>query len=142
MFDLTGAPAAIGQAYGETCRDEIRANLRELVFREGFTPLPREEFDFQAWVLHQEGLLEKHWPWLLEEMTGVAAACGVEHKEILLLNLRAWQYEYYGLPPAGARVRTSAHEQSRRVRVRGRHPCRLRTGKGLADRGPRSSGWH
>lgn len=101
MLALTGTPTAIGREYGEACRDEILANLKELVFREGYEPLPRREPEFQAWVRRQEGLLSKHWPWLLEEIAAVAAGCGVDCEDILLLNLRAWQYEYYGRPPAG-----------------------------------------
>lgn len=102
MLDLNGTPAAIGRTYGETCRDDILANLKVLIHRDGHMPLPREERDFQAWVRRQESLLGEHWPWLLEEMTGVAAGCGVSYEDLLLLNLRAWQYDYYGRPPSGS----------------------------------------
>ena len=101
MLDLAGTPAAIGRAYGAACRDEILANLKELVYREGYTPLPRQNPDFQAWVRRQESLVGGHWPWLLEEITAVAEACDVDYEDILLLNLRAWQYGYYGRTPAG-----------------------------------------
>lgn len=101
MFSLNGTPAEIGRAYGEKCRDGILANLKALVHRVGQEALPRQDKDFRAWMRRQEGLLEKHWPWLLEEIHGVARGCGAQAEDILLLNLRAWQYDLYGRPPAG-----------------------------------------
>ena len=102
MFNLSGTPAEIGRAYAENCREAIIRNLKILVYRDGYEPLPRQDKDFQAWMRRQEAILAKHWPWLLEEMHGVAAGCGATAEDILLLNLRAWQYDYYGRPPTGA----------------------------------------
>lgn len=100
MLNVSGTPETIGRAYGEACRDGILANLKPLIYRENHPPLPREDRDFQAWVRGQEAILTRHWPWLLEEMRGVAVGCGAADEDILLLNLRAWQYDYYGRPPA------------------------------------------
>ena len=100
MQNFRGSAQAVGQSYGAACREAILANLNVLVYRDGYEPLPRQDKDFQAWMRRQEASLAKHWPWLLEEMHGVAAACGVQTEDILLLNLRAWQYDYYGKPPA------------------------------------------
>ncbi len=99
MLHLKGMPIAIGRAYGERYRNRILANLKILVHRVGYSPLPRQKREFVAWMHHQESLLGKHWPWLLEEMRGVAHGVGVEYADILLLNLRAWQFEYYGAKP-------------------------------------------
>ena len=99
MIKLQGCADAIGRVYGGTCREPILSNLKELVDRQGYEPLPRRDRDFQAWVRGQEALIGQHWPWLLEEMRGVAAGCGAVYEDILLLNLRAWQYDYYGKPP-------------------------------------------
>lgn len=101
MTSFEGTPAEIGRAYGEQCRDGILANLKALVQRDGHEPLPRQDRDFQDWVRRQETLVRERWPWLLEEMAGVAEVSGARHEEVLLLNLRAWQYDYYGRPPVG-----------------------------------------
>lgn len=101
MFDFKGSPAEIGRTYGTKCSDRILANLKVLVHRQGYSPLPRLAADFQNWMRRQESLLEKHWAWLLEEMAGVAEGCGAAYEDILLLNLRAWQYDLYGRPPLG-----------------------------------------
>lgn len=101
MIELKGTPGALGRDYGKRCREGIAANLKTLVYRQGEPPLPRQDEDFKAWVHRQESLLEKCWPWLLEEMAGVAEGCEAKYEDILLLNLRAWQYDLYGRPPAG-----------------------------------------
>ncbi len=101
MISFEGTPAEIGRAYGEECRDRILANLAVLIHREGHGPLPRQDPDFRDWVRRQETLVQEQWPWLLEEMAGVAEGSGAQYAEVLLLNLRAWQYDYYGRPPLG-----------------------------------------
>lgn len=100
MIKLHGTSEVIGRAHGESCRTAILANLKELVHRESYEPLPREDRNFRAWMHGQEALVEKHWPWLLKEMRGVADGSGVAYEDILLLNLRTWQYDFYGKPPA------------------------------------------
>lgn len=99
MISLRGTSAEMGRTYGEKCRDGILANLKVLVHRVGHPALPRQDKDFLDWMRRQESLLGKHWPWLLEEMQGVAHGAGVGYEDILLLNLRAWQFEYYGAKP-------------------------------------------
>jgi len=102
MVSFEGTPAEIGRAYGEQCRDGILANVRVLVLREGHEPLPRQDRGFPEWVHRQEAALTEHWPWLLEEIAGVAEGSGAGDEDVLLLNLRAWQYDCYGRPPAGS----------------------------------------
>jgi hypothetical protein len=94
-----GAPGEMGQQHGRAMAEAIHGNLRILVRREGRSPLPRGRPNFEAWVQSQETLIGRHWPWMLEEMHGVARGVGVDYSDILLLNLRAWQYDYYGAPP-------------------------------------------
>ena len=100
MITLQGSPKRIGQEYGKACGEKIRENLSVLVWREGYEPLPRGDSDFIVWRKKQESILGRNWPWLLEEMAGVAEAMKVSFEDILLLNLRAWQYNYYGEPGA------------------------------------------
>jgi len=99
MITLKGKPSQIGQGYGKACAEGIRKNLSVLVWRQGYEPLPRKDADFITWQKRQESILSDNWPWLLEEMTGVAEVLGIDFEDVLLLNLRAWQYNYYGAPP-------------------------------------------
>jgi hypothetical protein len=99
IYEFRGTPRQIGEQYGRAVAKDIRGTLDILVWRTGYEPLPRGDADFAAWVAGQEALLGRHWPWMLEEMHGVAQGVGVKYEDILLLNLRAWQYNYYGAPP-------------------------------------------
>ncbi|MDD5704336.1 MAG: C45 family autoproteolytic acyltransferase/hydrolase [Kiritimatiellae bacterium] len=94
-----GASREMGRQYGETLADRIRRNLSILVWREGYEPLPRGQADFESWIRDQERLIGDHWPWMLEEMRGIAQGVGVDYADILLLNLRAWQFNFYGAKP-------------------------------------------
>jgi len=91
----------MGRNYGRQLKEEINANLKVLIQREGHGPLPWHERHFREWLCRQEHLLQREWPWLLQEMSGVAQGCGAGYEDILLLNLRAWQYDLYSQPPAG-----------------------------------------
>ena len=102
LITFEGNHRDIGSKYGKAFTDSIRKNLSILIWREGYEPLPREDAGFIAWHDEQESILAKNWPWLLEEMTGVAEGAGVKYEDILLLNLRAWQYNYYGESPGQA----------------------------------------
>lgn len=88
-----------GCDYGKLFSERIIRNLRILVWRQGYEPLPLEDKNFIVWVKAQEKLVGKNWPWLLTEMEGVAEGAGVKYEDILLLNLRAWQFEYYRARP-------------------------------------------
>lgn len=96
---FSGTPAQIGAACGMALAEPIRSNLRVLVWREGHKPLPREDRSFQDWWRGQEDLVRLHWPWMLEEIAAVGEAVGASYEDMLLLNLRAWQYEFYGAKP-------------------------------------------
>ncbi len=96
LSTFSGTPKDIGQAYGRQFASQISRNLDILVRRKGLDPLPLDDKKFISWIEHQEGIIAGHWPWLIEEMEGVALGAGAEYIEVLLLNLRAWQYEFYG----------------------------------------------
>jgi hypothetical protein len=96
LSTFCGVPKAIGQAYGNQFVSQISRNLDILVRRKGLDPLPFENKKFISWIEHQESIIAGNWPWLIEEIEGVALGAGAEYIEVLLLNLRAWQYEYYG----------------------------------------------
>jgi len=102
LYSFQGNPGKLGREYGKRLAGQILKNLRALVWREGYEPLPRRDADFIAWVKDQEGIIGKSWPWLLEEMHAVAEGAGVNYEDILLLNLRAWQYNFYGVLPVQA----------------------------------------
>lgn len=94
-----GSARQIGNQYGAVHAARIHHNLSVLVYREGYQPLPRGEQGFDGWVRDQEVRISREWPWLLDEMAGVAEAIGAGFEDVLLLNLRAWQYEFYGESP-------------------------------------------
>ncbi len=96
--EFSGSPRQLGFAAGQTFQAAIRGNIDILVRRTGYTPLPRHG-DFFRWVETQRDLLMRDAPWLLEEVDGIAEGSGFSCEEILLLNLRAWQYEYYAGAP-------------------------------------------
>lgn len=93
-----GTPRQIGTAYGKRFAEAASRNMGILLGAR----LPTQDPAFRAWVRSQEKLVENHWPWLIEEMQGVAVGCSVAFERIMLLNLRAWQYDCYGKPPGGA----------------------------------------
>ena len=102
MFNqFNGTPKQIGIEYGKAFAPEIVNNLKALVLAQSSDALPSSDAGFKAWVQRQEKLIEANWPWLLEEMEGVAEGVAVKYEDILLLNLRAWQYNYYGAEPSG-----------------------------------------
>jgi len=99
LYSFQGDPRSLGREYGKMLAGQVLKNLSILIWREGYEPLPRTDADFLAWVKTQEEIIGKNWPWLLEETHGVAEGAGVSYDDILLLNLRAWQYNVYGAPP-------------------------------------------
>ncbi len=112
MLTVQGNPSQMGAGYGRAFADKIRRNIDILVAREGSEPLPRQETRFIEWVEQQSAAIAHKWPWLVEEMEAVADAVGVEYQEVLLLNLRAWQFEFYGPQPPLAACSSLAIELS------------------------------
>ena len=97
MNTFQGSSFEIGRLYGETFKSIIQKNVDILVKRCCIppNPLPLDNPDFQKWVDNQKNIISNNWPWLIEEMQGVAAGTDLEFNDILFLNLRVWQYEFY-----------------------------------------------
>jgi predicted choloylglycine hydrolase len=94
----------IGRQYGKLFRDRIVGNVSVLVKRNCTPPdpLPLDNSDFHNWVNSQEKIISSEWPWLIDEMRGVAEGSGCGYRDILFLNLRVWQYKFYGKPAGSA----------------------------------------
>jgi hypothetical protein len=99
---FSGSPQAIGRSMGEQCAAQIASNLEILVRRTGYGPPPRMDAPMLAWIDEQERVITKAWPWLIEEMQGTAEGAGQSYRDILLLNLRIWQYDIFGAGPNSA----------------------------------------
>lgn len=95
MNTFKGSHFEIGRRYGEAFRSIIQQNIDILVKRIGYPALPLDDSDFQKWVSTQKDIIGSNWPWLVEEMRGVADGAGLELNDILFLNLRVWQYDLY-----------------------------------------------
>lgn len=95
MNTFSGTPFDTGLAYGNKFKEKILYNIKELLYSEH---MQNDLFSsgFSVWLEQQEKNILNNWPWLLNEMEGVAKSIEVPYKDILMLNLRAWQYEYYG----------------------------------------------
>ena len=93
-----GSPREIGIAYGKKFAEAINRNMLILMGKR----IPLKDPAFRKWVHSQESLVDKHWPWYIEEMHGVAEGISGTYEDVLLLNLRAWQYDIYGATPADA----------------------------------------
>ena len=89
-----GTPRSVGLHYGKSLAEKIQRNIRMLIYGEGLDlpPVPVSDGGFRRWRLAQQAVLGQNWPWLLEEMAAVAEGAGQSLEDILLLNLRAWQY--------------------------------------------------
>lgn len=98
MTVFGGTPLEIGRKYGEYFKSKIVGNIEKLVFSDKVEKL-KTDSGFHRWIAGQEAYIESRWPWLTKEMTGIAGAAGVSYKDILMLNLRAWQYDCYGAEP-------------------------------------------
>ena len=90
-----GTHRQIGFAHGSTFKHVIATNLCE------FIEHPNSYWtdhinDAESWV---HGLSEKHfdtWPWLAEEIAGIADGSGIPKEKIINLNFRIWKYDSYG----------------------------------------------
>jgi hypothetical protein len=92
---LEGNPRQLGYKYGSAWGKRIRENRHFLLNARGWgcNVLDlKEDPDFQKWIGRREQIIGDNWPWLLEEFRGIAAGCGMDYREILMLNVRAWWY--------------------------------------------------
>jgi predicted choloylglycine hydrolase len=90
-----GTPHQVGFAHGSTFKHVIATNVREFI--EHPNSLWTDQVDnAKLWV---RNLSEKHfdtWPWLAEEIAGIADGSGIPKEKIVDLNFRIWQYNNYG----------------------------------------------
>lgn len=111
---LAGAPRDLGRQQGAAVRSQIHANVAVLLgdFLTGAKAGALEKI--RAWQQRLRTFSFDHWPWLQEEIHGIAEGAGIDHELAELLSFRAWQYEVYhagacssfALPGAGGRILT------------------------------------
>ena len=92
---LSGAPRELGRQQGAALRSQIHANIGTLLA--GFVtgnegPSPDV---IRAWQKRLRTFCFDHWPWLQDEIAGIAEGAGIEPELAELLSFRAWQYEIY-----------------------------------------------
>ena len=92
---LQGGDRARGQQQGASLRPQIHRNVAELLgdLLTGANPARRTQI--RAWQARLRAFCFDHWPWLQEEMQGLADGAGLDQETVELLNFRAWQYEVY-----------------------------------------------
>ncbi len=95
LYTFAGIPGKLGREYGKIFAKNIQKNIDILIKRTGYEPLPLSDNGFIKWIDNQENTIANNWSWLLEEMYEVAKASKLKYRDILLLNLRAWQYTVY-----------------------------------------------
>lgn len=95
LLVLRGDPHALGRQQGTALRAQIRRNVAELLgdLLTGASPARRTQI--RAWQERLRAFCFDHWPWLQEEMQGIAEGAGLDRETVELLNFRAWQYEIY-----------------------------------------------
>ncbi|MDB6169174.1 MAG: peptidase [Verrucomicrobia bacterium] len=92
---LQGAPHDLGRQHGAALRSQIHANVGALLagfFRGTSSPLLEE---IRAWQKRLRAFCFDHWPWLEDEIQGIAEGAGLDRTTAELLSFRAWQYEAY-----------------------------------------------
>ena len=111
---LQGAPRELGRQQGAALRSQIHSNIGALLgdFLTGARgPAPAV---IRAWQKRWRTFCFDHWPWLQDEIAGIAEGAGLEVELAELLSFRAWQYEIYhagscssfALPGAGGKILT------------------------------------
>jgi hypothetical protein len=111
---LQGEPRDLGRQQGVAVRSQIHANVAVLLgdFRTGAKSAQMGKIG--AWQTRLRTFCFDHWPWLQEEIQGIAEGAGIDVELAELLSFRAWQYEVYhagacssfALPGAGGRILT------------------------------------
>jgi predicted choloylglycine hydrolase len=95
LLTAGGTPNQIGNDIGSRFKTGILHNVEKLLHTEKVERY-KQNIQFIQWLNRQERLLDGNWPWLMEEVSAIANAAGAPYEEILMLNLRAWQYDIYG----------------------------------------------
>ena len=92
---LQGAPRVLGRHQGTALRSQIHANVGALLgdFLNGAKPAQLAKI--RQWQQRLRTFCFDHWPWLQEEIAGLAEGAGLDRELAELLSFRAWQYEIY-----------------------------------------------
>ena len=92
---LRGDPLTLGRQQGAAVRSQIHANVAALLgdFLTGTQGPPAGVI--RAWQKRLRTFCFDHWPWLQEEIAGLAEGAGIDRELAELLSFRAWQYEIY-----------------------------------------------
>lgn len=95
LLSLRGTPRELGRQHGAALRSQIHANVAALLgdFLAGTTPTPRAVIE--SWQKRLREFCFDHWPWLPDEIAGLAEGASLPLPLAELLNFRAWQYEVY-----------------------------------------------
>jgi len=109
---LQGSPRELGRRHGAALRRQIHANVHALLgaYLTGAGSAQRAKI--RAWQQRLRTFCFDHWPWLQEEIQGIAAGAAIAPEIAELLSFRAWQYEAYhagacssfALPGAGGQT--------------------------------------
>ncbi len=111
---LRGTPRELGRQQGVAVRSQIHANIAVLL-GDFLTGAKAAQLDkIRAWQQRLRAFAFDHWPYLQEEIHGLAEGAGIELELAELLSFRAWQYEVYhagacssfALPGADGRILT------------------------------------
>jgi isopenicillin-N N-acyltransferase-like protein len=106
VLDLSGTPAQMGAAHGESQRDRIRAYADRFIgWLLSASPLRLTETELWARWSPQVAVNQREAPELVEEMRGIARGAGVPFERIFLLNslldLGGFRYLELGMAFAG-----------------------------------------
>jgi hypothetical protein len=92
---LQGGDRERGRQHGASLRAQIHANVAELLGDLLPSASPARRGQILAWQARLRAFCCDHWPWLPEEMQGIAEGAGLDLATVELLNFRAWQYDAY-----------------------------------------------
>ena len=92
---LHGEPRDLGRQHGAALRGQVHANVAALLggYLTGDHGPPRDLI--HAWQRRLRTFCLDHWPWLADEIAGIAEGAGLDVELAELLSFRAWQYEAY-----------------------------------------------
>lgn len=106
---LQGGDRVRGRKHGATLRAQIHRNVAELMGNLLTDANPGRRDRILAWQKRLRTFCFDHWPWLQEEMQGLAEGAELDLATIELLNFRAWQYDVYHAGACSSVAARDAH---------------------------------